>query len=160
MSFKLNQMALFSAINNEICRQVPGIPGEPRLMNAVIAAANSLVDEFAKPIVKASEGMGLRAWLDSDDVGMSSKFMAWVLNGGGFSKPQFAYPRDPDDFGRCLRMVRAVPGFEERIDLMLEHGEHWRAVANNWHDWANAYDDPDCDGSALYHEMQRLYGEA
>ncbi|NKG32458.1 hypothetical protein FVB43_20720 [Erwinia rhapontici] len=160
MSYKLDQISLFTAINNEVCRQHPGLPAEPRLMNAVIAAADGLVKEFAKPIVKASSGMGLTAWLSSDDVGISSKYMAWVLSEDGFPEPEFAYPRDPDDFGRCLRMVRAIPGFEvdEKIDLMLEHGQKWQAFANNWHDWANAYDDPDDDGSAIYAEMQSAYG--
>lgn len=46
MSYKLNQIGLFTAINNEVCRQHPGLPAEPRLMNAVIAAADDLAAGF------------------------------------------------------------------------------------------------------------------
>lgn len=51
---RLSQMSLISAIANEITRQCPGIAVVPRQFNSIIAAANDLVDEFAKPIVKAT----------------------------------------------------------------------------------------------------------
>lgn len=161
MSFKLNQFGLFNAINEEISRQVPGMPADPRLMNAVIAAANSLVDEFAKPIVKASPGMGLGAWLSSDDTGSSSLFMAYTLStalsGGwpGFVQPQHNYPRDPDDLGRCIRLTRAVPQFAGLIFEMREHGKEWKAVAENWDRWVELYDGE--DGHTLYDEMEEAF---
>ena len=153
----LNQIELITAINNEICRQVPGLAAEPRLFNAVIAAANSLVKEFTRPIVKASEGMGLMAWLASDDVGRSSKFMAWVLSYNQFPKPEFGYPHDPDDFGRCRRLVQAVPRFEYLIFEMREQSHQWKAVAENWDRWVELYDKE--DGETLYAEMKAAYAK-
>lgn len=153
----LNQIDLITAINNEICRQVPGIAAEPRLFNAIIAAANSLVDEFAKPIVKATPGMGLFPWLSSDDVGTSSKFMAWVLSYNQFRQPEFGYPRDPDDFGRCRRLVLAEPKFTHLTFELREHGPQWKAVAENWDRWVELYDQD--DGEMLYAEMKAAYGE-
>lgn len=158
----INQIELISAISDELIRQVPGLTAEPRLFNAVIAAANSIVAEFAKPIVKASQGMGLMAWLASDDVGRSSKFMAWVLSGHLFPKPEFGYPHDPDDLGRCIRLIRAVPELAGSVHLMAnsEYGKEWFAVAANWSRWVEMYDDDENDlGSRLYDEMHAAYNE-
>lgn len=163
----LDQIGLFSAINKEICKQVPGLPAEPRLMNCVIAAANMIVAEFKKPIVKATPGMGLEAWLDSDDTGSSSLYMAWCLSSGQFGywwgrkQPEPAYPRDPDDLGRCIRLVRAVPELAERVHLMAEskHGKEWFAVAANWSRWVAMYDDENDDGTLLSEEMEAAYAK-
>ena len=122
-----------------IDEQVPGIPAEPRLMNCVFAAATAICDEFRKPIVKASAGMGITAWLASDDVGMSSKFMASVLSGQ--FEAEFAIPYDPADFGRCVRMIKAVPELEQHFDKMLEHGPTWKAVVGNWASWSKMLED-------------------
>lgn len=158
---QLDQMSLIVAINNEICRQVPGMHVEPRLFNAVIAAANGLVAEFAKPIVKATSGMGLKAWLDSDDVGASSEYMAWALSDSdqqvlfwGRNPPSLAYPHDPDDLGRCIRLIEAVPEFGGKIPEMSHRGKEWLAVTSNWADWVEMYNAED-DG--LYDAMQAAY---
>lgn len=137
--YHLNQMTLVTDIMDALARQVPGLPAEPRLMNCVIAAANTICAEFAKPLVKASNGMGLTAWLASDDVGMSSKFMASVLSGQFHS--EFAIPYDPADFGRCVRMIQAVPELEQHFDKMLEHGPMWKAVVGNWASWSKMLED-------------------
>ena len=137
--YNLNQRPLVTAIMDAIAEQVPGIPAEPRLINCVIAAANTICAEFKKPIVKASIGMGLSAWLASDDVGMSSKFMASVLSGQ--FQAEFAIPYDPADFGRCVRMIQAVPELQQHFDKMLEHGPMWKAVVGNWAQWSKMLED-------------------
>lgn len=148
--YNLNQITLVTDIMAALSRQVPGLPAEPRLMNCVISAANSICEEFAKPIVKASAGMGLADWLASDDVGMSSKFMASVLTGQ--FKAEFAVPHDPDDLCRCIRMVKAMPELEGLIHLMCDHGTMWSAVANNWERWS-AMDEAE-QWDTLYDEMK------
>lgn len=148
--YNLNQMSLVTAIMDAIAEQVPGIPAEPRLMNCVIAAANTICAEFKKPLVKASNGMGLTAWLDSDDVGMSSKFMASVLSGQ--FEAEFAIPYDPADFGRCVRMIQAVPELEQHLNKMLEHGPMWKAVVGNWGRWSAMLNED--QSRALYEEMR------
>lgn len=148
--YNLNQISLVTAIMNECSSQIPGLPAEPRLMNCVIAAANTICAEFAKPIVKASSGMGLTAWLASDDVGMSSKFMASVLSGQ--FQAEFAIPYDPADFGRCVRMIQAVPELKGLIHLMCKHGPMWTAVADNWERWSEMLNEE--QSRALYDEMR------
>lgn len=163
---RLSQMSLVSAIANEITRQCPGIAVVPRQFNSIIAAANDLVDEFAKPIVKATPGMGLEAWLDSDDTGASSLYMAWCLSAGQFGywqgreQPEPAYPRDPDDLGRCIRLIEAVPEFGGKIHEMAHRGAHWLAVTTNWDRWVKMYYDENDDGTLVSEEMEAAYALA
>lgn len=153
---RIDQMALISAISNALTKQHKKLTVNPRQYNAVIAAANLVVEAFAKPDVKATPGMGLMAWLESDDVGVSSRYMAHVLAMKGCA-PEFGYPHDPDDLGRCIRLVQAVPEIRRKIKLMAEHGKQWAAVAANWDRWEAMYEDPNDDGTALFKEMLEAY---
>lgn len=153
MSIPLNQIKLIAAIAKEIDQQHPGIGIESRWFNTITQAVNSICAEFAKPVVKASEGMGLTAWLASDDTGASSLYMASVLTGQFIAENH--YPRDPADFGRCLRLVEAVPELESKIRDMSQHGDKWAVVAAHWHEWAEVYRAD--DGQRLYRLMRLCY---
>ncbi|WP_321154015.1 hypothetical protein [Serratia nevei] len=153
MNIRLNQISLIAAIAKEIDRQHPGIEVEARWFNTITQAANSICAEFAKPVVKASEGMGLTAWLESDDTGASSLYMASVLTGQFIAENH--YPRDPADFGRCLRLVEAVPELECKIHDMSQHGKKWAVVAANWNEWAEVYRLD--EGERLYRLMELSY---
>lgn len=150
---QLNQIGLISAISTEIEKQIPGTPAEPRYMNAIINAANLICDEFRRPIVKTSSGMGLTAWLASDDTGASSKYMASILSG------QFSvshnYPWDPSDFGRCIRLLEAVPELESELHKMKACSPQWSAVVDNWDKWSELYKDR--NSNKLYQEMKSAY---
>ncbi|MFV4834695.1 hypothetical protein ACNJNY_00415 [Citrobacter freundii] len=159
----INQINLISAITNELSRQHPGIAVDHRF-NKIIEAANIIVAEFGRPYVPASSNMGLEAWLNSDETGSSSLYMAWILSGGGFGhwwgrrQPEPNYPRDPDDFGRCLKMVEAVPEFKGIIYKMNDYGPEWMAVARHWDSWEKLYREN--DGRDLYDLMQSAFKAA
>ncbi|EKP0311738.1 hypothetical protein JE959_001764 [Aeromonas veronii] len=150
--YRLNSMALVGVISKEINNQIPNLPVNARLMNSIIQAANGIVAEFAKDSVMATEGMGLAAWLESDDTGLSSKYMACVLSGQFCS--EFAYPRDTDDFGRCVRLIKAVPELAPKIAQMQGRGAMWDAVVENWDRWVAMLNDKQHD--ELYREMRKF----
>jgi len=150
---QLSQIDLISVISTEIEKQIPGIPAEPRYMNAIIKAATLVCDEFKKPLVKASEGMGLSAWLASDDVGSSSRYMASVLS-GQFSAPNH-YPLDGADLGRCIRLLVAVPELASQLHEMKACSPQWSAVIDNWDKWKALHDAG--EGKKLYQEMKLTY---
>lgn len=152
-NFHINQIELVAAISKEVGRQHPGIGVESRWFNAIIAAANSICDEFEKPVIRATGSMGLTAWLASDDTGMSSLFMASVLTGQFTARA--AYPHDPDDLGRCFRLVEAVPELARRIDEMVAYGPHWAAIVGHWDEWLALYQAG--DGKALMVAMMQAY---
>lgn len=135
---QIDQIALISAISTELCRQIPDLTADHRY-NTIIEAANLIVKEFARKPVVGLKGVGLNAWLASDDVGASSLYMAGMLTGGCIAK--HAYPRDVDDFGRCVRMIEAVyqEGAKVPLDPMLNCGPYWAMVTTNWLSWETMY---------------------
>lgn len=160
---KLNQISLITAITEELNRQIPGLPADGR-MNVIIKAANDICDEYSRELVTASAGMGLEEWLNSDDTGSSSLYMAWCLSGGQFGhwhgrkQPERAYPRDPADLGRCIRLIDAVPEFGGKIPEMADRGHEWMAVTTNWAQWVELHDSG--KGQKLYNEMKAAYARS
>lgn len=130
MQQQLNQLSLVSAIFQEVNRQ--GVQMLcPRHQNAVIAAADAVIAALAVAPTMAEHNMGLEAWLASDDVGASSCFMASVL--GQFStNANYAHPYDLDDFGRCSRLLDAVPELRSRLDLLAEQSPEWSRLVDCW----------------------------
>ena len=125
-------MSLVSAIFKAIEKQNPKAEMNCRQMNAVISAATLIVNEFAKAHVPAVPGMGIRAWLQSDDTGTSSLFMASFLFPQEAPAARPATPRDGDDFGRCLRFVEAVPGARDKLPDLAIASPAWRIIAGQW----------------------------
>ncbi|HBE9179209.1 TPA: hypothetical protein KNH08_002085 [Serratia fonticola] len=161
-SYKFDQISIVTAITTELSRQHPSLPADHR-MNAVIAASNSIVAEYEREPVMAAPRMGVSAWLDSDDTGASSLFMAYVLCHDrlrvwrGRKAPGNHYPRDPDDLGRCIRLIEAVPEFEGLIPEMADRSAHWTAVTSNWADWVYMYQTGDTVG--LYTAMKDAFAK-
>jgi hypothetical protein len=135
MSEPLSQIELISAIGNHLEKH--GYKElAPRQFEAVISAANTVIDAMRQTPLMAYDNMGLAKWLASDDTGMSSKFMAAVLGGIG---GKYAHPWDSGDFGRCVRLLDAVPEFRERIAMMRQHGPQWNSLLDCWDQAENAY---------------------
>ncbi len=162
-TYPLDQVALISAITCEVNRQHPGLPAKARYINTMIQAANLICNELARPDVIAEAGSGLAAWVNSDRVGLSSEYMAYVIATKlGVAEPFDGrgvminnHPRDPADFKRCLHMIEVVPAFAPHINLMTTQGPYWRAVVEHWESWQtllhnNLY-------QQLYDAMQKAY---
>lgn len=152
----ISQVDLVSAILRELDRQHPGLKAPTRLLNSVIAAAKDIVAEAAEVRPKVADGMGLGAWLNSDETGLSSKFMAHVLAGGPFSHNN--YPHDPSDFGRCLGLLRAVPELRDKLPQMRDRGQHWEVLVDNWAELEQLYYEEFPSGRApkCYARMREL----
>lgn len=139
-----------------------------RQFNAVIKAANDICDELARENQPASKGSGLAAWLASDDTGLSSRFMARqlapVADVGTVpdERPWFDedehYPRDPADFGRCVRLLDAVPELRPYIDVMAGYSKQWAAIVGAWDELEALYREEYPSGKAprLYARMEQL----
>lgn len=160
---RLDQIRLVTAIVDEMARQ--GIKqAHPRFVNAAIDAANSIVRECSRPIVLASAGMGLTAWLASDDTGMSSRFMAHYIASwssgwpAGVERPEYAHPHDPADFARCLRLLDAVPEFRAHVHKMAGAGGQWPGLVKEWSRLEELYREEAPSGNCpkLYAAMKKL----
>src|SRR3990167_7538963 len=122
---RISQLDLISAIGKHLEKRHGKIVAVPRQFNAIIAAANLIVEAFDQEPVMATPGMGKEAWINSDDIGVSSMYTAFVLcppAGGGQARyypefPEYPHPKNPQDFGRCVRLIEAVPELRAHLAL-------------------------------------------
>lgn len=141
MSFKafdVDRMALVTAITEELSKQNPSIPFESALYNKICEAANLIADECRRERTYATKKMTPQEWLMSDDVGESSKYMLTVLANIGHPMPDGETPRDTDDLGRCIRMVKAC-GLESEISKLRAMGDKWARIAEYWEELKALY---------------------
>jgi hypothetical protein len=111
-----------------------------KLINTICRCATEIVTEAGRPYVPAKPAMGLTAWLASDDTGLSSKYMASVLADSPFSA-RVNNPWDGADFGRCYRLLRAVPELLRNFDRLATCPAPWPALHANWTELEHIYED-------------------
>lgn len=157
------QIDIITAISRVVSRAAVDQNGDdlisPRQINAIFKAADMVVGAMAVEDHKAYKGMGLAAWLECDDKGMSSLYMAHVM----YETPRWAeqfYPVDPSDFGRCYRFLEAVDGARDRLDIMglPACGRVWRDLVAAWEELERLYLEELPTGRCpkLYARMQEI----
>ena len=97
------------------------------------------------------------AWIVSDDTGLSSRaiwahMMGVTPTRGGLT----FHPLDPDDFGRCYRLLLRVPEWGARIGEMARHGPVWAALAAAWDELTALYEEEVGPG---LDEQRRYFGK-
>lgn len=77
-------------------------------------------------------------WISEDGNGLSAKAIACAALGQIPKRPN--YPHDGDDFGRCYRLVKNVPGAAAGLErLGREGGPMWVALVARWPEIEAAY---------------------
>lgn len=79
-------------------------------------------------------------WIVSDDTGMSSKAIwAHMMYA---KRPSYCWhhPYDPDDLGRCLRLLRLIPEWKSRIKEMATRSKEWGFLVTYWDNLAAMMD--------------------
>lgn len=107
-------------------------------------------------------------WLFNGETGISSKAMAATALGVHIEDAwDREPPQDPDDFNRCLKLVRAAPEVRESFDKIAALSPAWAAIVANWEkiesrfldeagiDWRKAREAP-----RTYYFMRELLDEA
>src|SRR3546814_4100612 len=69
-------------------------------------------------------------WLAGDDVGTSSRTMVAIALGA--TEGDFDAPHDPSDFGRCYRLVKAVPAIRESFLTISMRVPAFLRILHNW----------------------------
>lgn len=77
-----------------------------------------------------TEHPGLTKWLSTDGRGQSARAIAAHLT--GLAQCTGDYPHDSDDFGRCERLLDAVPTLRPLLPRMAEVNAYWAALAPQW----------------------------
>ena len=76
-------------------------------------------------------------WILSGDTGTSSKTIWAVMmdslrDNAHCRMFNYDVPHDPDDFGRCFRLLKLIPEWRERISEMGEKLKKWKPFADKW----------------------------
>ncbi len=83
----------------------------------------------------------LVAWLSSGDTGVSSHAIAAHMSGDDKPRLGWGYPSDPDDLGRCLRLLELFPEWKSRVGEMATRGPGWAGLAARWDEIAKSMAD-------------------
>ena len=99
-------------------------------------------------------------WRQGWDTGRSSLeiYDFFVL---GKTPSEEAYPRDPDDFGRCYRLLKVAPSWRANIQDMSECPVPWSAYVAAWDELERLYEEGLASGTSpgLYARMKALRGD-
>lgn len=102
-------------------------------------------------------------WLSGRDVGLSSKTIARQML--GHDNTEIGAPSDGADLGRCLRLLRLIPEWRERLDEMATVGHVWAALVPHWDELeallrSEAGDDYNGPAPKTYKRISELTTEA
>lgn len=76
-----------------------------------------------------SELVSTYKWMSGHDTGASSISIAMHMTSGWCRGD---YPHDPEDLGRCLRLLKKFPAWNARIREMAAYGPEWKALSEAW----------------------------
>jgi hypothetical protein len=134
-----------SAVNNLLERSYIAVKEHSRTLTAGMADQYAQVFEklgggefrhhASKIREEASNNQSItdkaEKWLRSGDTGASSRAIWRKLTAMPIRQTE-DYPHDMDDFGRCVRLMDAVPEWRERIPELGGISVRWKAIAENW----------------------------
>jgi len=105
-------------------------------------------------------------WLYGTDTGLSSRAIFAHMTGHVTANPAspsggFAHPLDPDDFGRCFRLLEKFPEWRLRIREMASVSYEWSRLASEWDELERLWKLESLGDRSpmLYAKMQELIGQ-
>ena len=109
--------------------------------------------DFVEKIINMKNNPKAIKWIVSDDTGTSSKVIWAVMMGVPPSEiKNSSTPSDVGDFGRCYRLLKLMPEWEQRLDELRGVKYQYHLLNDNTHHtglWDKFVDN--------YSEMCRLY---
>lgn len=71
-------------------------------------------------------------WVRGRDIGVSSATIYHVMASRPSPYKEFNPPVDPDDFGRCYRLLNLFPEWKARLGEIAARFPAWREYVQNW----------------------------
>ena len=90
----------------------------------------------------------LERWLSNWDKGISSMTMAVAILPPDSTVPSSCrpyvaanagIPHDADDFGRCIRLLDAIPEFRDDLHKVSEKYSEWEPIIDHWNELEELY---------------------
>lgn len=139
----------------------------PQPIDVIVGAMKGFVEAHRYCEGKYREPTPTRAeeWLVGRDTGTSSKTIYHVMMGYAIKRSpyQFDVPHDPDDFGRCYRLLKLFPAWRERIAEVATALPEWGPLVREWEQLEKLYEEeshkPNGLAPKLYATMQTLIEE-
>lgn len=112
------------------------------------------------PLPKPTGDGDAEGWIRNGDTGTSSETIWSVLSGHPVRKTDIPY--DPDDFGRCYRLLRVMPSWRARLGEVADVHSAWRPLVDAWDELTALYEEELPSGRCpkLYQRLQVLRGRA
>lgn len=100
-------------------------------------------------------------WLQGPDTGISSKCI-WHVMMGTVDPRDTCHPWDPDDFGRCYRLLEAFPKWRARLHEVSARFPRWTALVREWDALTQLWEEESPSGRCpkLYRRMKELIEES
>lgn len=76
-------------------------------------------------------------WLINGETGASSKAMLNCMLGNVY---RVDYPRDPDDFKRCYKLLEVIPEWKSQLDRLKSMSTAWAKLVDNWDKLTQMYE--------------------
>lgn len=140
--------------------------GIAQAMHATVALVSKKSGaKWRAEIERANSEMNAeQAWLCGTDTGSSSLTIFSVLSekhGAGALRSRTPdIPHDPDDFGRCHRLLEKFPAWRERLVEVADKHKKWAPLVDAWGELTALYVSEVKSGKAplLYARMKSLRG--
>lgn len=110
-------------------------------------------------IIDPSLYVAIGNWLVGGDDGISSVSMVAIALGA--TKGDFDAPHDTGDFGRCYRLVAAIPQIKSYFPRIGELVPAFAGILDEWDDLVEIYlrDSPSGRSDELYKRIKELRGD-
>ena len=116
---------------------------------------------FGGPVPRETAPGDAKAWLSNGDTGISSLTIWSVMmrrTPPGHPHWYPEVPHDPDDFGRCYRLLKVMPAWRPRLGEVAARHPRWKPLVDVWDELSTLYEQELPTGTAprLYARMQAL----
>ncbi len=97
------------------------------------------------------------SWFLTGNVGTSSEAIVAQMTDNKTGRDGLGdHPHDNSDFGRCYKLLEAVPEFKSRIGEMSPRSPEWAALIARWDELIDAWVSRGDDGEQFYQLIRSI----
>ncbi|MBP9794118.1 MAG: hypothetical protein KBC56_08980 [Flavobacterium sp.] len=93
-----------------------------------------------KPDEGLSVNQKMNFWLANGERGISANTIFQTISGVQALKGNPSHPHDPDDFGRCYKLLQAIPEWRSQMNKLRRLSIAWDNLVENWDKLTEMYE--------------------
>ena len=118
---------------------------------------------WEEPVLNLNSTLKIRMqyWLQNGQRGTSSETIFQTISGQDINA-SISHPYDPDDFGRCYKLLKIIPEWNGMLYLLRKVSSEWCYLVDNWEKLTKMYERnvdenwENADKIGMYEFMQEL----